>query len=209
MASQKAAEEQLAVLVAEKRINEEAEKKVLEQRKVDMQAEAERVKSIEGRCLELQRMCDAMHDDRNRMSKELANGAAHMRSLEEQLNQMSIEKRQQDQTLLYIHAMTRGPAAAHHAQPPPMVAPPQPQPQPTSPAIVMPRTAHEPNVAPAASPHSYAGLPLERLASPPQPKTLYPTKADAEYVHYIPIWDTAAGEIKPTPMRMDNLSPPK
>ena len=29
MASQKAAEEQLAVLVAEKRINEEAEKKVL------------------------------------------------------------------------------------------------------------------------------------------------------------------------------------
>ena len=128
-----------------------------------MQAEAERVKSIEGRCLELQRMCDAMHDDRNRMSKELANGAAHMRSLEEQLNQMSIEKRQQDQTLLYIHAMKRGPAAAHLAQPPPMVAPPQPQPQqPTSPAIVMPRSAHEPNVAPAAGTF-VCGLAAERL----------------------------------------------
>jgi hypothetical protein len=60
------AEEGLAVALAEKRGVEEAAKRVEEALRAETAVAVARVPPVEAKIVELQRACDAMHDERHR-----------------------------------------------------------------------------------------------------------------------------------------------
>ena len=116
ISSQRTAEEALAVLGAEKRGVEELASKVEGGLRDELSNAAERMKPVEARVHELHRMCEALQEERHRSARELQQAVASGRALHEQLHTVLSEKRQLEQQLLYVHALTRPPGSAQMPQ---------------------------------------------------------------------------------------------